>query len=128
MRAIATDRELDALRGDADVQRPEDYRRKARHRIRNRIERLETELNQLSEVEPELAQSLRARVCARDDEIADQMQTVLREMQALAELLADQDADRPIPHGVLADLIEAEDESIDVDELREELSNGGGNE
>ena len=80
----------------------------------------------MEDVEPELAQSLRARICPRDEEIADQMQTVLDEMQALGELLAERDTDRPIPDSVMGDLIGAEQESIDVDELRKELENDSG--
>lgn len=127
MRTLATNRELAALRGDADnVEHPEDYRRKVRYRIRNRIDRLETELDELEDLEPELAQSLRARICPRDEEIADQMQTVLDEMQALGELLAERDTDRPIPDSVMGDLLRAKQESIDVDELRRELKDDSG--
>lgn len=118
---IASDRELDALAGNADVERPDAYRRNARSRIRDRIERLEHELDRLTEVEPELADALRVRVCTRDDEIADQMREVQREMQELARMLAERDSERGIPHSVLADLLAADDESIDIDQLREEL-------
>ena len=121
MRAIATDRELAALRGDADVKNPARYRRKARHRVRQRIDRLDTELDALDTAEPELADALRVRVCARDDEIADQMHRVQQEMHRLARMLAEQDSERPIPHAVLADLLAAEDDEIDLDQLRREL-------
>lgn len=116
MRTLATDRELDALRDeDLDVKDPDRYKRKARHRIRKRIDRLKTELDALDTLEPELADALRVRVCSRDDEIADQMREVQREMQRLAKMLAERDGDRAIPHSVLADLLSAEDDNIDLD-------------
>lgn len=109
MRALATDREIAALQGDADVQNPEDYRRKARYRIRNRIDRLEHELDSLNDVAPELVAALRLRVCTHDgedDELNDQLHAARREIRRLAQMIAEEDAD------------------IDIDQLHRELRAG----
>lgn len=99
MATLASDRELAALKGELadEVQNPDDYQRKARYRIRQRIERLEHELSVLEEIEPGLADTVRARI------------------------LHDQDDDIAV---VLGEVIEAESDSIDVDQLRRELKGG----
>lgn len=128
-RAIATDRELDALAGDIDdVKRPDAYRRNARSRIRDRIDRLEYELNRLTEIEPALAENLQMRVCPRDDELLEQMAAVSREMLELTEMLEDRDTDRTISVRAHADLIAAADQDVDAEMIIAEIkndSNGG---
>lgn len=66
-RALLTERERDALRGDGS----DSYRYKTRTYLRSRLEELATDAELLAEREPELYQELRAAVEAADGRGAD---------------------------------------------------------
>jgi hypothetical protein len=77
-RALLTDREREILRGDAtDVKHPDKYRSNTRGRIRERLDRLEDDIELIAEHEPELANKLRetifstGMVAPMDDVIED---------------------------------------------------------
>lgn len=63
-RALLTEREREVLSGDVDdVKNLSQYQSKIKSRVRQRIGRLEEDLNLLREVEPELWQEIENRLC-----------------------------------------------------------------
>lgn len=66
-RALLTDREREVLRGDAEVEDIARYQSKIRSRVRDRLDRLEEDVELLEDVEPELAFDARERVCDEDE-------------------------------------------------------------
>lgn len=63
-RGLLTEREHEILRGEADVS--DNYRYRVVSRIRTKINTLESDVNLLKEVRPDLLEELREVVC--DDE------------------------------------------------------------
>lgn len=59
-RALLTDREREVLTGPADVSR--NYLNQIRHRVREKLTRLETDVDILAEHQPDLAEQLHETV------------------------------------------------------------------
>lgn len=60
-RGLLTDREREILSGDADAS--PNYVYQSRSRVRDKIERIDTDLRILEEHHPDLAKALRTKVC-----------------------------------------------------------------
>lgn len=60
-RGLLTDREREILTGEADVS--DNYRYRAVSRIRNKIERIERDIDILADTRPDLLEELREAVC-----------------------------------------------------------------
>jgi hypothetical protein len=75
-RALLTDREREVLSGDVDdVKNLSQYQSKIKSRVRQRIGRLEEDLNLLREVEPELWQEIEDRLCISQEQRLEEVES-----------------------------------------------------
>ena len=82
-RALLTDREREVLRGDADdVKDLSQYQSKIRSRIKNRMDRLEEDVDLLEVLEPELAEELHDRICEDPEERIARVERDLAELRS----------------------------------------------
>ena len=81
-RVLATDREIAVMSDDADVS--DNYRYQVRSKVRDRIDRLAYELDELTEAAPDLARESRDAVC--DTEQVQEADRV-EELEARLQLL-----------------------------------------
>ncbi len=88
-RALLTEREREILAGEAtDVKDPQKYRANTRSRVRNRLERLEDDIETLEQYEPELANHLRETICegTQNEPIHDVLTDIQDEIEELQQI------------------------------------------